>query len=94
MSRKPSHLAQLTIRGFDPELEHHVRQLARREGLSLNQAVLRLARRGAGLTEGNQPADTIDDGLDDLIGTWSDEDAENLATATSVFEQVDEKLWR
>jgi hypothetical protein len=94
MTRKVSHLSQLTVRGFDPELSQHVRQLARREGISLNKAVLRLLRRGAGLGEGAQTVSLIGDGLDDLIGTWSDQEAAEIAAATSVFEQADEELWR
>ena len=40
---------QLTVRGFDDELSDRLRGLARREGISLNQAALRLLRKGAGL---------------------------------------------
>ena len=42
---------QITVRGFDDELSACLRRLAKREGLSLNQAALRLLRRGAGLAE-------------------------------------------
>ena len=37
-------MKQLTIRGFDDELIRRIRAVAREEGLSLNQAVLRLLR--------------------------------------------------
>ena len=40
MTRRPTHLKQLTIRGFDPDVAEEVRELARRERLSLNQAVM------------------------------------------------------
>jgi predicted nucleic acid-binding protein len=46
--RRGSRLRQLTIRGFDPEVEEHLRELARRERLSLNQAVMKLLRRATG----------------------------------------------
>ena len=61
---------QLTIRGFDDELTDRIRQLARREGISLNRAVLRLLRRGAGLGERDDKPDVVGDSLDHLIGTW------------------------
>jgi hypothetical protein len=94
MRRSASHLDQLTIRGFDPELARRIRDLARREGISLNQAALRLLRRGAGLADATRAANVIGDALDDLIGTWSDEQAAELTAAAQVFQQVDEELWR
>ena len=36
---------QLSLRGFDEELERRIRQLARREKISLNKAALMLMRR-------------------------------------------------
>ena len=45
-------MKQLTVRGFDDELAEAIRQLARRDGTSLNQAALKLLRRGAGLPDG------------------------------------------
>ena len=41
---------QLTVRGFGDELGESIRRLAQREGISLNQAALKLLRKGAGLT--------------------------------------------
>ena len=41
---------QLTVRGFDDELSAIMRRLAKQEGISLNQAALRLLRKGAGIT--------------------------------------------
>jgi hypothetical protein len=94
MSRRASHLEQLTIRGFGPELAREIRELARREGISLNNAALRLLRRGAGLADATRNDNVIGDGLDDLIGTWSDEEAAQVAAGTAGFRQVDEDLWR
>ncbi len=94
MSRRASQLEQLTIRGFDADVEAHLRALARREGLSLNRAVQLLLRRGAGLAEEPPLSNTIGNRLDDLIGTWSDTEARELGTFTETFEQVDEGLWR
>ena len=56
---------QLTIRGFDDELAHRIRQLASREGISLNRAVLRLLREGVGL-EDRKGGDTVGSSLDHL----------------------------
>ena len=85
---------QLTVRGFDDELNAIMRRLAKQEGISLNQAALRLLRKGAGLTDnstGNPNA--IGTSLDDLFGAWSQDEAESFDAALEVFETVDEAAW-
>lgn len=86
-------MKQLTIRGFDPDLEEQILKLAENEGISLNQAVIRLLRRGAGL-EGGRRKDVIGDRLNDLAGTWSAEEAAAFDEATAAFEAIDPELWR
>ena len=86
-------MKQLTIRGFDDELEGRIRQLASREGISLNRAVLRLLRRGAGLGDGKGGADTVGDSLDHLIGTWTEEETDEMDRALEDLSQVDETMW-
>ena len=91
---------QLTVRGFDDELDAIMRSLARQEGISLNQAALRLLRKGAGLTNDDltdhrpDNPNAIGDGLDDLFGAWSRDEAESFNAALKVFDTVDEAAWR
>jgi hypothetical protein len=87
-------MEQLTIRGFDKELERRMLSLARSEGLSLNRAALRLMRRGAGLIEPGQRKDTIGDALDSLAGTWTAGEEEEFLEAIKPFATVDEEFWR
>ena len=87
-------MRQLTVRGFDDELSSEIQRLARREGISLNQAVLRLLRKGAGLTDGAAGRDKVGSSLDHLIGTWTQEQADELDEALQEFEKIDEELWR
>lgn len=87
-------MRQLTIRGFGPELERHIRNVANREGISLNQAVIRLLRKGTGLEEVGEDAHSIGSALDDLIGTWSDEEAGEFDRAVSDFDAIDEEMWK
>ena len=94
MTRRTSRLKQLTIRGFDPEVEDHVRELARREGLSLNQAVMKLLRRATGTDDDASSARYVGSTLDDLAGTWSEGDAREFAAAVGPMERIDEDLWR
>ena len=87
-------MTQLTIRGFDPDLSNAIRGLAEREGISLNRAALRLMRRGAGLGQESRRPDRIEDRLDHLMGTWSEEEEQEFLEAIADFEQIDEDLWR
>ena len=86
-------MKQLTIRGFDARLARKIRQLARARGISLNQAVLKLLRKGAGLAEDDTDREAVGDSLDHLIGTWSREEAEQLDAATADLSDVDPSLW-
>ena len=83
---------QLTIRGFDNELADYIRRLARREGISLNRAVMRLVRRGANLDDPN--ADVIGSSLDHLMGTWTDDEADAIDRALQDFSRIDEAMWK
>lgn len=83
---------QLTIRGFDDELATYIRELARREGISLNRAVMRLIRRGASLDQAG--TDVVGSSLDHLMGTWSTEDADRIDRALEHFSRIDEAMWK
>ena len=84
---------QLTLRGFDDELSTIMHSLARQEGISLNQAALRLLRKGAGITDRKGNPNAIGSSLDDLFGVWSRDEAEGFDAAIEVFETVDESAW-
>lgn len=81
---------RITVRGIDDELSASLRRLAKREGLSLNQAALRLLRRGAGLREGSGQRDTVGDSFDRLIGSWTQSEADEMDAALEEFEAIDE----
>jgi len=84
---------QLTIR-YDDELAREIEDLARREGLSRNQAVLRLLRKGAGIAEGREGRDVIGSSLDWFVGSWTEEQAREFDDAVAEFEAIDEELWQ
>ena len=87
-------MRQLTIRGFDEPLADRIRQLANREGISLNRAVLRLLRRGANLGERNDEPEVVGDSLDHLIGTWSAQEAAEVDRALEDFSRIDGDMWK
>ena len=84
---------QLTVRGFDKELERRLRQVAKERGVSLNQAALILLRGGAGLGRDRPAAPIVADSLDHLIGSWSANDERVFSQAVSGFETIDPNLW-
>ena len=86
-------MKQLTIRGFDAELEKRIRELAEKEETSLNKAALKLLRQGAGLARINESSPGIGSSLDHLAGTWSEEEARVLEEVTRDFEEIDPDLW-
>ena len=85
---------QLTVRGFDDELAERIRRLAKRDGTSLNQAAVKLLRKGACLADPAQGPDIVGGSLDHLIGSWSDDEAAELDAALEEFETIDESAWR
>ena len=85
---------QLTVRGFDDQLSASLRRLAKSEGISLNQAALKLLRKGAGLSDGAGGADVVGSSLDHLIGTWTREEADEMDSALKEFETIDESAWK
>src|SRR5437868_6287800 len=87
-------MKQLKIRGYEVEHDLRLSRLARAEGISLNQAALRLLRKGAGIPEPGEAAGEIGPALDDFIGTWTDEEADEVERATKDFERIDRKLWK
>ena len=79
-------MRQLTVRGFDRRIgREHSR-------ISLNQAVLRLCRRGAGLAD-HRGAGVVGSSLDRFIGSWTREQADEMNRALKEFASIDETIW-
>ena len=85
---------QLTIRGFDDELAGRIRQIARAEDISLNRAVLKLLRRGAGPGDRNDDPGTVGDSLNHLIGTWTADETAETSRALEDLSRIDEEMWK
>ncbi len=88
VSERSVSMTQLTIRGFDEELERRLRRLAEEREISLNRAALILMRRGAGLENPGRP-DVVGNSLDHLMGIWSEEEAAEFREATQDFDRTD-----
>ncbi len=87
-------MRQLSLRGFDKELERRLKELARREGVSLNKAAQILLKRGAGLIETSPPRTAVGDALDHFIGRWSAAEERRFLESIAPCEAVDEVLWK
>lgn len=99
MSRKVRHPGiprpkQLTVREFDDQLHRRLQELATSEGISLSQAALRLMRKGAGLGAPPRREQVVGAALDHLIGTWTEQEAREMAEATGDFEHVEPDMWQ
>ena len=85
-------MKQFTVRGLGDELIRAIRRLAARDATSLNRAAVKLMRRGAGLADGSGP-NRVGTSLDDLLGTWSHAEADEVDRAMRHFETIDEAMW-
>jgi hypothetical protein len=87
-------MKQLSLRGFDPELEKRIREMAKKEGISLNRATLRLLRNGAGLDDTGRAESIVGNSLDHLIGKWSSKEEKEFLRSIEPLEQIDRSFWK
>lgn len=85
-------MATITLRGVDEALSGALKEKARREGSSVNNVMLKMLRESLGMAK--KKRSVVYDDLDHLAGTWSEDDVTEFHSATSVFEKVDEELWK
>ncbi len=86
--QKVKSMPQYTIRNVPDALDQELRERARRRGTSLNEAAIDALKRGLGITE-----DTVEyDDLDDLVGTWKNDEAFDQALADQDAIELD--IWR
>ena len=78
---------QYTIRGVPEKLDGAVREEAHRYRKSMNALLLEALARGLGIEDDQ----LINHDMDDLVGTWVED--EEFDRAIAAFEVVDEDLW-
>lgn len=82
-------MRQLTLRQIPAEVDRELRQLASRNGTSLNQTVIVALQQGLGLAV---PAKRRRD-LSNL-GSWTAEQVVEFDRNTHIFRQIDDELWQ
>jgi plasmid stability protein len=85
-------MATMTLRGIDERIAAVLKEKARKEGTSVNALMLRLLKESLGIEK--KKRGVVYDDLDHLAGTWSKKDAAEFERVTSVFEKVDEEMWK
>jgi hypothetical protein len=85
-------MAQITLRGMDPEMEQDIRRMARKSGKSLNRIILDMIYEHTSHKKNTKirPADS----LRTLAGGWSEKDAKEFFESIKSSEQIDEEMWR
>jgi len=84
-------MRQITVRSVPEQLERELRECARREGVSLNRAVLRLLSRATGL-DATRHRNRRD--FSRIAGAWTAEQAAEFDRTMEGFEAIDEEMWR
>ena len=84
-------MAQITLRGMDPEIERKVRRMAKISGSSLNRVILDLIYKNTGLNKKDKrPAANS---LKKLAGGWSEKDASKFLESIKSCTQIDKEMW-
>lgn len=84
-------MASVTIRGLDDITAKKLKDLAKKEGLSINALVLKILRQALGLEKKKRAIIYTD--LDDLAGTWTEEEYQTFLKNIEPFEMIDKKIW-
>ncbi len=81
-------MGAITIRNLPPEIDSAIRQRAQQEGISLNQAVIRLLGETI-----HPPKNKTYHDLDHLFGIWTKEEADAFDAVLAEQRQIDPKDW-
>ena len=85
-------MAQITLRGMDPEMEQDIRKTARKSGKSISRVILDMIYENTSYRKSKKisPADS----LRTLAGGWNEKDASEFLESIKSSEQIDEEMWR
>ena len=82
-----------TIRGVEPEVAEKLKIMAKKKGKSINQIVLDFIKKNLGLEKEKTHSREYDD-LNDLLGSWSDDEFTKIHAQINQSRQIDQELWK
>lgn len=82
----------ITIRGIEPEVAEKLKQTANAQGKSTNRLILDMIKKELGFEKKNQYSRRYDD-LDDLFGTWSENEFQEISDTIDQQRRIDPELW-
>ena len=85
-------MAVITVKGIDDEMARVLKEIAKKEGTSVNAVSLRIFREALALEKKRRTI--IYNDLDHLAGTWSEKDYLEFQSKIADFETVDENMWK
>ena len=85
-------MAQITLRGMDPEMEQEIRRIAEKSGKSLNRIVLDMISQHTGFQKNDKKPFAAS--LKQLAGGWSQQDESEFMEFIKSCEQIDEEMWK
>ena len=86
-------MANITVRGIEPETLSKLKALAKEENMSVNALVLRLLDRSVGRGQ-EKPRYQRHEDLSELAGAWSPQEAAEFEVNTVFFGTIDPEQWR
>lgn len=85
-------MTTMTIRGLDDLTIKALKEKAKKEGSSVNAALVKLLQEELGIKKKKRTV--VYNDLDHLAGTWSDKDYKEFLQATADFAKIDENVWK
>jgi hypothetical protein len=87
-------MKQLTIRGVADDLHRELRIKADQNNMSINRYVLTIIKEAVGFTKHGTLHDVEFNDLDNLAGTWSEEDFQEFKELLDGQRTIDPELWQ
>ena len=86
-------LKSMTLRGLDSQLVAKLKEVAEREGKSVNQTVLDALRKQFGLDKSRRFTEVHHD-LDHLFGRWDEDEFMQIQQKIDSEQHIDSELWQ
>ncbi|MGA1840822.1 MAG: FitA-like ribbon-helix-helix domain-containing protein [bacterium] len=82
----------ITVRGIDSSLAEKLKQAAKERGKSVNQFIIETLKESLGI-EKQKKFTVLHHDLDQLFGSWSEDEFENIQKKINNERKIDKELW-